>query len=167
MLKYIIFVIMIILLLGSNFENRKEYLNQASELIEKKIGRIVLRSSVYETEPWGFIHSDFFLNQVVCLESSPEPEILMRNLMQIETYLGRKRTGQEYSSRLIDLDILFYGDRIIKSKHLKIPHPRLHLRKFTLIPLNELFQDFIHPELGISIKELLEACNDPLAVKRI
>lgn len=157
---------MIILLLGSNFENRKEYLNQASELIEKKIGRIVLRSSVYETEPWGFTHSDFFLNQVVCLESSSEPEILMRDLMQIETYLGRKRTGQKYSSRLIDLDILFYGDRIIKSKHLKIPHPRLHLRKFTLIPLNELFQDFIHPELGISIKELLEACNDPLAVKK-
>ena len=157
---------MIVILLGSNLGNRQKYLDQASDLIERRIGRIVLSSSVYETEPWGFNDSDFFLNKVACLDSSPEPEILLENLMQIETDIGRKRTGIQYVSRLIDLDILFYEDRIIKSKDLEIPHPKLHLRKFTLIPLNELFQDFIHPELGKTMKELLEACDDPLAVKK-
>jgi 2-amino-4-hydroxy-6-hydroxymethyldihydropteridine diphosphokinase len=158
---------MIILLLGSNFENREEYLYEAADLIERRIGRIVLRSSVYETEPWGFTHSDFFLNQIVCLESSPEPKILMKNLMEIEMDMGRKRTAQKYASRLIDIDILFYNDRVVKSRGLEIPHPRLHLRKFALTPLNELFQNFIHPELGVSMKELLEACDDTLAVRKL
>jgi len=157
---------MIILLLGSNFGNRKKYLDQATDLIEKRIGKIILSSSVYETEPWGFIDSIFFLNQIICLESSPEPEILMSNLMQIELDMGRERTEQKYSSRFIDIDILFYEDRIVKLEDLEIPHPRLHLRKFTLIPLNELFQDLIHPEFGVSIKELLNACDDTLLVQK-
>ena len=157
---------MIIILLGSNLGNRQEYLNQASNLIEKRIGKIVLNSSVYETEPWGFTDSGFFLNKVVCLDFSPEPEILLENLIQIEIDMGRKRTGSQYVSRLIDLDILFYEDRIIESRNLEIPHPKLHLRKFTLIPLKELFQNFVHPKLGKTINELLEACNDPLVVKK-
>jgi len=157
---------MIVILLGSNLGNRQEYLDRASDLIEKRIGNIVLCSSVYETEPWGFTGSDFFLNKVICLDSSPEPEILLENLMQIEKDIGRKRTGDQYVSRLIDLDILFYKDRIIKSRDLEIPHPKLHLRKFTLIPLNELFQDFKHPELGKTMNELLKVCDDHLAVKK-
>ena len=156
---------MIIILLGSNLGNRQEHLDQASDLIEKRIGKIVLNSSVYETEPWGFTNTDYFLNKVVCMDSSPEPEILLENLMQIEIDMGREKTGSQYVSRLIDLDILFYEDRIIKSRNLEIPHPKLHLRKFTLIPLKELFQDFIHPEFGKTINELLEACNDPLTVR--
>ena len=146
--------------------SRQKYLDQASDFIEKRIGSIVQSSSVYETEPWGFTNSVFFLNKVVCLDSSPEPEILLKNLMQIEKDMGRKRAGLQYVSRRIDLDIVFYEDMIVKSRGLEIPHPRLHLRKFTLIPLNELFQDFIHPELGKTMKELLDVCDDTLAVKK-
>ncbi len=154
-----------VILLGSNIGKRQEYLDKASDLIERRIGKIVLSSSVYETEPWGFTNTGLFLNKVVCLDSSPEPEILLKSLMQIETDMGRRRTGHQYTSRLIDLDILFYGDRIIESRDLVIPHPKLHLRKFTLVPLNELFQNFVHPKLGKTINELLKACNDPLVVK--
>ena len=156
---------MIVILLGSNLGSRQEYLDQASDLIEKRIGKIVLSSSVYETEPWGFTDAGLFLNKIVCLNSSSEPETLLESLMQIETDMGRKRTEHQYTSRLIDLDILFYEDRIIKSRDLEIPHPKLHLRKFTLVPLNELIQNFVHPKLGMTMKELLEACNDPLTVK--
>lgn len=144
-------------------------LKKACKLIEDRIAGIKLRSPVYETEPWGFVSGDLFLNQVICLDSAPEPDILLEQVMQIENELGRKRTGRmekkkKYSSRIIDIDILFYNNLVINSEKLIIPHPKLHLRRFTLLPLMNISKDMKHPVIGKTIEELLEDCDDELSV---
>lgn len=148
------------LLLGSNRGDRFRMLMQATARIEKNTGKIISSSSVYETAPWGFDDETYFLNQVHCLQTLLSPFDLMAALLRIETSIGRKRHGNNYSSRLIDIDILFYDDHIVDHEHLTIPHPRLHQRRFVLTPLVEIAPDFIHPVLGVSIRDLTQLCND-------
>lgn len=153
------------LLLGSNRGNRSEMLAKARELIDEHIGNIVKSSSVYDTAPWGFDDKISFLNQVICIETSYDPFCLLDQLLQIESYIGRIRTSKNYSSRNIDIDILFFNDYVINDQHLVIPHPSLHLRKFTLIPMAEIAGNHIHPLFKISIEALLKECNDTKEVK--
>ncbi|MCD4745325.1 MAG: 2-amino-4-hydroxy-6-hydroxymethyldihydropteridine diphosphokinase [Bacteroidales bacterium] len=155
----------LILLLGGNLNDRFLILDKAKSLLEKKIGKIIKASSVYETEPWGFNNINFFLNQVVLLKTKLTPHSLLSEILEIEHFLGRLRNNTNYESRIIDIDILFYDDLIINENNLTVPHPLLHKRKFTLIPLKEVAKNFIHPVFKKTISELSDSCNDKQSVK--
>ena len=128
---------------------------------------LVERSSAYLTEPWGFEAEEWFLNELLVVETELDPEALMDTLLEIEAALGRVRHPERegYSSRTVDLDILYYGDWIVNTEKVVIPHPRLHARRFALEPLCELIPDFLHPIFNVSQKELLNNCPDPSATQ--
>jgi len=151
--------------LGSNLGKRKENLHTALAMIGEMTGRILLSSSVYETEPWGFETEHRFLNMVVKLETELVPSDLLEALLEIEKSMGRVRDKKQYSSRVIDIDILFYEDLDIAYHNLKIPHPHIQDRRFVLVPLVEIAPDFIHPVFHKSVKVLLDSCSDNSAVR--
>ena len=155
------------ILLGSNMGNREELLNEAIEHIELRCGRVVLKSSLYESEPWGFDADVYFLNQAIAIESVLSPHDLLKELLTIEAELGRKRKENHigYESRPIDLDIIYYDDIINNDEDLILPHPRLHLRRFVLMPICEIAPDFIHPILQETNSGLLERCEDHSEVR--
>jgi 2-amino-4-hydroxy-6-hydroxymethyldihydropteridine diphosphokinase len=146
------------LLFGSNQGDKESLLEQACTLINNRCGLLVERSSAYTTEPWGFEAEEWFLNELLVVETEMDPDTLMDTLLEIEAELGRVRhpEKQGYCSRTVDLDILYYGDKIIHTEKVTVPHPRLHLRKFALMPLCEIIPDFLHPVFNLSQKQLLE-----------
>ena len=153
----------IYLLTGGNLGNRLQNLQSAANLIEKSAGTILKRSSVYETAAWGFTAQPSFLNQVLCISSSLTPEELLQKLLIIEVEMGRKRM-EKMGPRVIDIDILLYGDEIISTDDLMIPHPRIAERRFVLTPLNEIAAGAKHPVYQQTIQQLLLACPDNLEV---
>lgn len=153
--------------IGTNLGNREASLKGAIECINESIGTVVSTSSVYETEPWGFSSDDQFLNMVVEVETVLKPSGLLGRMLMIEAKMGRLRSGEGYSSRLIDLDILLFGNIVMNTKSLVIPHPRLHERKFVLVPLSEIAPDVVHPVLKKDIKTLLKECTDKSKVLKI
>lgn len=146
--------------LGSNIGDRLEYLSKAIDLIGQRIGNILKKSSIYETEPWGFTTTNLFLNQVIIIYSSQSPTDILREIQLIEKDIGRIKTGLQYSSRVIDIDILLFNDLVVESPNLIIPHPHLHKRNFVLVPLSEISPELIHPIYQITIKELTLNCLD-------
>jgi 2-amino-4-hydroxy-6-hydroxymethyldihydropteridine diphosphokinase len=152
--------------IGTNLDDRERNLREAVARIEEFIGRVVMSSSVYETEPWGFKAENEFLNQVLKVETKLTPSGLLGRILMIESLLGRVRDNRRYASRLIDIDILLYGYKIINEISLKIPHPLLYARKFVLIPLNELDPGLVHPVYNQTIACLLEKCKDKSNVKK-
>ncbi len=149
------------LLLGSNLGDRKENLSNARLLIEKRAGEIRLLSFVYETEAWGFTEkTENFFNQTMQISTSLSPLNLLDELLSIEKELGRERKTSGFESRNIDIDILFYDDQIINTERLTLPHPRLHLRRFTLEILCEIAPALVHPIFKKDIKTLLKECAD-------
>lgn len=146
------------ILFGSNMGDKKALLEQACTLVNNRCGMLVERSSAYVTEPWGFEAEEWFLNELLVVETELEPDDLMDALMEIEAELGRVRhpDPKGYCSRTVDLDILYYGDRIIHTAKVTAPHPLLHLRKFALEPLCEVIPDFLHPVFNLSQTQLLE-----------
>lgn len=153
----------IYLLTGGNIGDRFSYLQKAIESIEVSVGKIVKKSAVYETAPWGFTNQQSFLNQVLCITSSLEAKELLDKILEIEIKLGRKRI-EKMGPRVTDIDILFYSNQVISQPYLCIPHPRIAERRFVLTPLNEIAPDFIHPVYNKTIKDLLEECPDNLEV---
>jgi len=143
--------------------------DQACHLINKGCGRVVKVSSSYESEPWGFEAEEWFLNRVIVIETSMSPEDLIRQLLDIERDLGRERHPEKegYTSRTADLDVLYFGDKIILTETLTVPHPRLHLRRFALLPMCEVAPDLVHPVFGLTQTELLNRCPDTLKVRKI
>lgn len=150
--------------LGSNLGDRALNIANAIELITSACGPVIKESACYETVPWGVANQGMFLNKVILLQSSSSPFDILDKLLSIECILGRKRNGIPNEARVIDIDILFYGVTVISSDILTIPHPRLHLRKFVLIPMNEIAPDLIDPVSGLSINNLLKCCTDNLDV---
>jgi 2-amino-4-hydroxy-6-hydroxymethyldihydropteridine diphosphokinase len=146
--------------LGSNLGNREEILSKAIKMIGESLGKIVSVSSLYETEPWGFKSNLKFLNMVLCIETKYTPSGLIGRILMIESQLGRVRCESQNSSRTIDIDILLFDDDIIEEDTLTIPHPRMHERKFVLVPLCEIAPEVVHPVLKKKVNELLEDCND-------
>jgi 2-amino-4-hydroxy-6-hydroxymethyldihydropteridine diphosphokinase len=146
--------------IGSNEGDRQQALSSAVALIGSSAGQVIAISSVYESEPWGFLAVENFLNLVMQIETRLEPTELMDVLLTAEKKLGRSRSPGSYQSRIIDIDILFYEDRDIQTLQLCVPHPRLHLRRFVLQPLSELAPELVHPRLGISVRQLLVQCED-------
>ncbi|MBI4647917.1 MAG: 2-amino-4-hydroxy-6-hydroxymethyldihydropteridine diphosphokinase [Bacteroidia bacterium] len=155
------------LLLGSNLEPRHEWLKEALFAIERQIGDIWRKSSVFESEPWGFSSENYFLNQALYVNTSLSAEQLIDEILKIEDNLGRKRTKQCYTGRNIDIDIIFYNENIINSEKLTIPHPYMHQRRFALEPVAEIAPLFIHPVLKKTMLQLLDECEDKLNVKKI
>ena len=150
----------IIISLGTNLGNREENLYRAISLLENESITIIKISSVYETASWGFKGNSFY-NACVIINTFLSPKKLLKELLKVEKILGRKRNKKNgYQDRVIDLDILFYGDEIIFSNELKVPHSKLHLRNFILLPLIELTPKLIHPVLKITINELYHICSD-------
>lgn len=156
----------IFILLGSNQGERERNLKLALLRIDQLCGNVIRKSLLYETAPWGFDSSDWFLNQVIQIKSNLSPESLLNKLLGIELELGRVRTNAQYSSRAIDLDLLYYSSFHIQSKSLEIPHPRLHLRRFTLLPLCDIAPDFVHPVLRKTQLELLNNLADNSIVRK-
>jgi 2-amino-4-hydroxy-6-hydroxymethyldihydropteridine diphosphokinase len=152
--------------IGANLGDREKNVNEALELIKEHIGTVKKASSLYETEPWGFNSENDFLNMVAEVETKIKPSGLLGRILMIEAQMGRLRGEKKYSSRLIDIDILLYGEKILEAKSLVIPHPKLHERRFVLVPLSEIVPDLIHPKLGKTIKALLEGCQDKSRVKK-
>lgn len=144
--------------LGSNLGNRRRNLITAAALLAERAGDVLALSSFYETEPWGFVSENRFLNAALALETSLSPFDLLRLTQTIEREMGRaaKSTQGIYHDRLIDIDLLLYGDEVVRSAELEIPHPHLHERRFVLEPLREIAPFLRHPLLGKNMEELFQ-----------
>lgn len=145
----------IFLSLGSNLGNRENSLKKAIEKLKDNNIKVIKKSSVIETEPYGFKDQGKFLNLVLEAETDYNPEELLELILRIEEGLGRKRE-EKWGPRVIDIDIIFYNSLIIDEPNLKIPHSDMHNRFFVLKPLSEIAPDYIHPILKKTIKELLK-----------
>ncbi|SKC56691.1 2-amino-4-hydroxy-6-hydroxymethyldihydropteridine diphosphokinase [Ohtaekwangia koreensis] len=156
----------IFLLLGSNLGDRAQNLETSRNLIQQTAGRIVKASSIYQTAAWGKSDQPDFYNQVIEIETLLDPDTLLQTTLQIEEHMGRTRT-EVWGSRIIDIDILLYGDVIVEHERLKIPHPQMTNRRFTLVPLSEIASEVIHPITRKEIRELLLICEDQLAVVKV
>lgn len=154
------------ILMGSNLDNPARQLNQAEKNIAKQIGKIRRRSSVYQTAAWGYRKQPDFLNRVLVVDTTLSAEKMMTVLLEIEAGMGRVRSKKN-AARTIDLDILFYGKAVISTAGLTVPHPRMSVRRFVLVPLNQLSPMFRHPVSGQTIHQMLLSCPDELNVKKI
>ena len=167
------------LLIGGNPGARQSLIEQATGLIQERIGTVVAVYRVYETEPWGDfeienskLKIENFLNRALMVETPLDAHAVLREALEIEKDLGRARPNlsilnsqfsiKKYHSRPMDIDLIFYNDEVIDTPDLQIPHPRMHLRRFVLEPLAEIIPDYRHPLLQHTIRELLdELQNEP------
>lgn len=152
---------------GGNEPNTESCFIKSIELLSLRFGKPILQSQVYQTEAWGFsAETAPFLNQVIVFESNDSPLAILAFSQQIEKSLGRKNKSinKEYENRPIDIDILSYGNQLMVTKELTIPHPLMHERNFILEPLSEILPNFIHPTLKKTLKELLLSNQDNLSV---
>jgi 2-amino-4-hydroxy-6-hydroxymethyldihydropteridine diphosphokinase len=147
--------------LGSNLGDSRSYLQKAVELIGRNtaINQITGISPVYRTKAWGKTDQPDFLNMVMELNTKGSPEMLIREILEIEKMMGRIR-AEKWGERIIDIDILLYGNKIVKAENLVVPHPEMHKRKFVLVPLMDLDPNVIHPLFKKNISQLLDVCED-------
>lgn len=138
---------------GSNIGDRHEAVEKALEMIEQRGMRIVKKSKIYQTEPYGYIDQPEFINGAVCVETLLNAREVLVNLLDIEEEIGRVREFK-WGPRIIDLDIIFYNNDIISEEDLKVPHPDMQNRDFVLGPLMDICPELIHPLLGEKVKEL-------------
>ncbi|WP_185851587.1 2-amino-4-hydroxy-6-hydroxymethyldihydropteridine diphosphokinase [Blattabacterium cuenoti] len=166
----------IYLLQGSNKENKKEYLDKSLFLICKKIGKIIKKSSYFESVAWNMNkNTSSFYNRALHVKTFHSPIELLENILEIESIVGRKskknifsfKKKRKYQDREIDIDIIFYDHLIIHSSMLTIPHPLFHLRRFAIEPMCEIYPKKYHPIFNLTILEILGACIDKLEVKKI
>lgn len=147
------------LLLGANLSDRQHTLVQAREQLIQRVGTVLQTSPIYETAAWGLTNQPAYLNQVLLLETARSPETVLAETQVIEQALGRVR-AERWGARVIDIDLLFYNDLILNTPDLTLPHPYLHLRRFTLQPLADIVPNLVHPVLKQTIRQLLDACLD-------
>ena len=153
---------LVYLSIGSNEGNRLDNISKSIQLLNKNIGEIVSISSIFENPPLGFEAELNFYNLCLSIRTSLDPQKLLVQLKNIEEEIGRKIKSKNgvYTSRSIDIDILFYEDYLIETLDLSIPHIQLRNRRFVLEPMNEIASEFIDPKSGYSILFLLEQCED-------
>ena len=156
----------VFILLGGNQGDKHKIFSETIKLIGERIGTVKVLSSIYETEPWGFI-SDLFWNQALIIDSSLLPEDILKCALDIENKMGRRRISENYEARPIDIDLMFYDDLQIETPRLSIPHPLLAHRRFILVPLAEIAPEKIHPVTKMTIREMLQNCPDKLKVTQL
>jgi 2-amino-4-hydroxy-6-hydroxymethyldihydropteridine diphosphokinase len=154
----------VFLLTGSNLGENFSMLKMAEKSIIRDIGKLSHKSGVYKSEPWGYKSKRLFFNQCIEVETELNAFSILEKIFKIESEMGRQRMNNGYSDREIDIDILFYNQDIIEDDKLIIPHPRMHLRRFALHPMNEIAGDFVHPVFKKAISELLKICIDDSSV---
>ncbi len=155
------------LLLGGNQGVVPATFRTALQQLSDKGVRIGRLSPLYRTEPWGMPGADFFYNQAVEVETELQPHQLLHVILSVESAAGRKRRAGVIEARPLDIDILLYDALIVETPELQIPHPRMHERRFVLVPLADIAPSLRHPIRGETISGLLEACKDPLLVERV
>ena len=154
-----------LLSIGANIGERLENIEKAIEYISSSgIFSGIKSSSIYETEPVGYLNQPWFLNTVVSGSTKIPADLLMGIIKNIEEVIGRTQR-EKWHEREIDIDILLYGNEIYKSDNLTIPHPRMHERRFVLVPAAEIAGEIVHPEISKSINQLLEDCEDKSEVR--
>lgn len=164
----------LVLMIGGNFTETAKVFEESKNLINNNIGKIIIQSSLYRTAPWypntqshSMVASHApFLNRALITVTTLKPMEVMSALKKIENQLGRL-PSEPNGPRLIDIDLLFYEHLIMESEALTIPHPRLHLRRFNLVPLNEIMPWFRHPVYKNTINQLLAECGDDLGVEKM
>jgi 2-amino-4-hydroxy-6-hydroxymethyldihydropteridine diphosphokinase len=156
---------MVYLSLGSNIGDREAHLRDAQERLSG-VGRVSVASSFYETEPVEFTAQRWFLNCVVGFETTQTPQQLMNSILNIEEAMGRQRI-QKKGPRTIDIDILLFGNTILNSQEVTVPHPAMHERRFVLEPLAEIAPEVRHPVLNKTILELRDALPVGQTVRRL
>lgn len=143
--------------IGSNLGDPYENCIRAVEAIrENPLCEIVAVSPFYRTEPVGIDGGGWFINAVLCINTSLSPAEIIGTLLEIEKEMGRTRSGEKWESRIIDLDVLLIGSEIINDKNLTVPHPHMHTRRFVMAPMTDIAPDFVHPVLGKSMADLLD-----------
>src|SRR6056297_2638857 len=152
---------------GGNLGNRRLNFQKVHSLIEKELGPIVRKSSIYETSPWGFRTDKHFWNEVLLVETDLLPENLLERIRQIERSFGRRRKAGQYSSRTMDIDILYFDDVSMDIPRLTIPHKLIQERLFVLVPLDEIAPRFRHPLLDRTNRQLRRNCKDPSTIKKV
>ena len=155
----------VILLTGGNLGNRLSILQQARKLIENTVGKMNTISPLIESEAWGFESENAFLNQILIVDTELSAHQVLIETQKIEIKLGRIRKTEQWISRLIDIDILFFNNELIDSDKLTIPHEHIQNRKFTLFALNTIIPNYVHPKLKVSISNLLKDCKDKSKVE--
>lgn len=156
----------IYILLGANLGDPISQLDQANQLLNSKVGKIIATSSIYESEAWGVEDQPVFYNQVLCIETLLQPTACLHICQEIELQLGRIRE-KKWGARIIDIDILYFNNDIIDTETLQVPHPYIHLRNFTLVPLVEIAPDYMHAKFNKTNAQLLLDTADNLNVKKI
>jgi 2-amino-4-hydroxy-6-hydroxymethyldihydropteridine diphosphokinase len=156
----------IYLLLGSNIGDRAKNLEEGRKMISDRIGKISKASHLYETAPWGYEEQDDFFNQALEVQTTKQPLEVLEISKQIEKEVGRI-SNEKWHPRVLDIDILLFGNKVFEKDDLQIPHKSMHERNFALIPLMELVPELIHPKLDLSIEELFWDCKDELDVIRL
>ena len=146
--------------IGSNVGDRKQNFLEALDRVTRLPDtKMIKESSLYESEPLGDA-KDWYVNGAIQIETRFKPETLLLKFKNIERAMGRKKVKKRWGSRIIDLDILLYDSLLLKKKNLRIPHPEIQNRRFVLLPLSEIAPQVIHPELGVTISELLINVKD-------
>ena len=154
------------LLTGSNVGDSLALLNTAINHINTQVGKVIQQSSIYKTAPWGNVNQQHFYNQVLLVQTTLSAHQVLQTILQIELDMGRVRE-LKWAPRTIDIDILFYDNVVLDEADLIVPHPLLHLRKFTLQPMAELAANLVHPKLQATISQLLVSCPDTGLVEKL
>jgi 2-amino-4-hydroxy-6-hydroxymethyldihydropteridine diphosphokinase len=152
--------------LGSNLGNREEYLRAAVEGLTQRGVLVVRCASIYSTEPREILDQPWFLNTALWADTDLSPDDLLSVCMEIEQVQRRTR-DQIKGPRTLDIDILFFGNKIVQKPGLTIPHQALSTRRFVLVPLAEIAPDFVDPTSGKTVQQLLTDCNDTATVTRV
>lgn len=156
----------VFLLLGSNLGDREMFLRQAVDKISQALGPIAKASGLYETQSWGKTDLPDYINQVIVVQTDLPAQNVLETVLAIETEIGRVR-HEKWGSRIIDIDILFYGDEVIEEPGLTVPHPQLHNRRFTLEPLGEIAPKLFHPVIRKNVETIKKELTDSLVVKKL